>query len=165
MYFAYGSNMNLEQMGFRCPDAEVVETVRLEGYRLAFCGNDSNSGVATILPEEGSHVDGVLWQISEQDEKRLDYYEGWPRLYGKEPFQVKKTNGRSVEAMAYTMNAPYKDSPALPSQSYLLGILYGCLQNHIDNRSVLDAVQRTHQEVEQAKTQQRHKKRSREEGR
>ena len=29
-YFAYGSNMNLEQMKYRCPAAEVVENVRLE---------------------------------------------------------------------------------------------------------------------------------------
>ena len=150
-------------MRLRCPHAEVVGTVRLEGYRLAFCGSNSN-GVATVLPEDGSHVDGVLWRISEQDEKSLDYYEGWPRLYEKEPLRVTRANGRSVEAMAYTMNAPYKDSPALPSQSYLLGILYGCLQNHIDNGSVLDAVQRTGQEVEQAKAQQ-HQKKNREEGR
>lgn len=155
--------MNREQMRLRCPHAEVVGTVRLEGYRLAFCGSNSN-GVATVLPEDGSHVDGVLWRISEQDEKSLDYYEGWPRLYEKEPLRVTRANGRSVEAMAYTMNAPYKDSPALPSQSYLLGILYGCLQNHIDNGSVLDAVQRTGQEVEQAKAQQ-HQKKNREEGR
>lgn len=39
LYFAYGSNMNLNQMAFRCPDAEVVESVRLEGYRLAFRTN------------------------------------------------------------------------------------------------------------------------------
>lgn len=32
--------------------------------------------------------DGVLWRISEQDEKHLDFYEGWPRLYGKEPFRL-----------------------------------------------------------------------------
>lgn len=125
-------------MRLRCPHAEVVEAVRLEGYRLSFCGGNNN-GVATVLLEDGSHVDGVLWRISEQDEKSLDYYEGWPRFYGKEPLRVTRANGRSVEAMAYTMNAPYKDSPALPSQSYLLGILYGCLQNHIDNGSVLDA--------------------------
>lgn len=150
--------MNLEQMGFRCPHAEAVETVRLEGYRLAFCGGNSNNGVATILPEDGSHVDGVLWRISEQDEKNLDYFEGWPRFYGKESYRVTGTNGRAVEAMAYTMNAPYKDSPAIPSQSYLLGILYGCLQNHIYNGFVLDAVQRTRREVEQAKTQQQRKK-------
>ena len=39
LYFAYGSNMNLNQMAFRCPDAEVVDTVRLEGYRLTFRTN------------------------------------------------------------------------------------------------------------------------------
>ena len=60
LYFAYGSNMNLNQMAFRCPDAEVVESVRLEGYRLAFRTNGGGNGVATILPEEGSYVDGVL---------------------------------------------------------------------------------------------------------
>ena len=34
LYFAYGSNMNLDQMEFRCPDAEVAGNVRLEDYRL-----------------------------------------------------------------------------------------------------------------------------------
>ena len=37
-YFAYGSNMNLDQMAYRCPAASVVEPVYLEGYRLTFCG-------------------------------------------------------------------------------------------------------------------------------
>ena len=77
LYFAYGSNMNLNQMAFRCPDAEVVESVRLEGYRLAFRTNGGGNGVATILPEEGSYVDGVLWRISERDEQHLDHYEGF----------------------------------------------------------------------------------------
>ena len=63
LYFAYGSNMNLNQMAFRCPDAEVVDTVRLEGYRLAFRMNGGGNGVATILPEPDSYVDGVLWRV------------------------------------------------------------------------------------------------------
>ena len=61
LYFAYGSNMNLNQMEFRCPDAEAVDTVRLEGYRLTFRMNGGRRGVAAVLPEEGSHADGVLW--------------------------------------------------------------------------------------------------------
>ena len=48
--------MDLDQMAYRCPKAEVVETVRLEGYRLTFAA--AGSGLATIFPEEGSHVDG-----------------------------------------------------------------------------------------------------------
>ena len=51
-YFAYGSNMNLEQMKYRCPAAEVVENVRLENYRLAFRGRAPGNGVSTVLPEK-----------------------------------------------------------------------------------------------------------------
>ena len=46
----------------------------------------------------------------------LDLYEGFPRLYGKEPVTVVDPDGLKREVMAYTMNSPYKDAPALPSQ-------------------------------------------------
>lgn len=88
-YFAYGSNMNLEQMKYRCPAAEVVENVRLENYRLAFRGRAPGNGVATVLPEKGSYVEGVLWKITEACEKSLDFYEGFPSFYGKESIRVK----------------------------------------------------------------------------
>ena len=139
LYFAYGSNMDLNQMAFRCPDAEVLETVRLEGYRLAFRSNGGNRGVATILPDPDSHVDGVLWEISPEDERNLNFYEGFPRLYGKRTLTVVNRLGKEVEAMAYVMNAPYKDRPAVPSASYLRGILRGCQQNGIDTHPVLAA--------------------------
>ena len=117
-YFAYGSNMNLDQMAYRCPAASVVEPVYLEGYRLTFCGRGKGSGVATILPEEGSRVEGVLWKITPECEKSLDFYEGYPHLYGKEPVLVQGKDGMKREVMAYTMNAPYKDQPAIPSDLY-----------------------------------------------
>lgn len=88
-YFAYGGNMNLEQMKYRCPAAEVVENVRLENYRLAFRGRAPGNGVATVLPEKGSYVEGVLWKITEACEKSLDFYEGFPSFYGKESIRVK----------------------------------------------------------------------------
>ena len=139
--------MNLNQMAFRCPDAQVVDTVRLEGYRLAFCMNGGGHGVATILPEPDSFVDGVLWRISERDEQSLDLYEGFPRLYGKESVTVVDPDGLKREVMAYTMNSPYKDVPALPSKSYLEGILNGCRQNGIETASVLEAVWITQREL------------------
>ena len=131
LYFAYGSNMNMDQMAFRCPDASVVGVVRVDDYRLTFCGS-GYAGVATILPQAGSHVDGVLWRISAADEKHLDFYEGYPRLYGKEPVEVIDSSGQRMTVMAYTMNSPYKECPTPPSQGYLRGILDGCRQNGID---------------------------------
>lgn len=149
LYFAYGSNMNPNQMSYRCPGAEEVGSVRLEGYRLAFRTNGSGNGVATILPEEGSYVDGVLWQISEWDEQYLDHYEGFPNLYEKESVTVINQDGQKQEVMTYTMNSPYKDIPALPSDAYLMGILFGCLQHKISREPVLEAVRRTQQELPQ----------------
>ena len=111
-------------MAFRCPDAEVVGTVRLENYRLAFRSNGGGRGVATILPEKGSYVDGVLWRISARDEQYL-----------------RASDGKQIPVMAYTMNAPYRNTPALPSWEYLNGIVIGCRQHGIDPWPVLEAVQ------------------------
>ena len=44
LYFAYGSNINLDQMAHRCPAAEVVGPVVLENYRLLFRGNYRGNG-------------------------------------------------------------------------------------------------------------------------
>ena len=141
LYFAYGSNMNTNQMAFRCPDAQAVGTVRLEGYRLTFAGNGGRRGVATILPEKGSYVDGVLWRIFPKDEQSLDHYEGFPVLYGKETVSVRTSDGKQIPVMAYTMNAPYRNTPALPSWEYLNGIITGCWQHQIDSWPVLEAIQ------------------------
>lgn len=129
LYFAYGSNMNLDQMEFRCPAAEVVGNVRLDGYRLTFCSRNPDSGVATILPQKGSHVDGVLWKITQDCEKSLDHYEGYPYLYGKETIHVQAADGMLLESMVYVMNAPYKTAPG-PAIPVLSGWdLEGCEQN------------------------------------
>ena len=145
LYFAYGSNMNLDQMEFRCPQALPVGNVRLEGYRLTFCGREN--GVATIVPEKGSHVDGVLWKITRQCEKSLDRYEGYPHLYGKQEITVTDQNGTEKKTMVYVMNAPYKDHPAPPSDFYLAGILEGCRQNGIPDEPIMEAVKRTEKEI------------------
>lgn len=39
LYFAYGSNINLGQMAYRCPDTAVMGPVTLEGWELLFHRN------------------------------------------------------------------------------------------------------------------------------
>lgn len=158
-YFAYGSNMNLNQMEFRCPAAKVVENVRLDGYRLAFGGTRSDHGVATIIPEEGSYVEGVLWSITSECEASLDRYEGYPHLYGKEMVTVRGEGDLQQNVAVYIMNAPYKDCPSIPSDFYLKGIVEGCHQNGISTTSIQKAVKRTHEEIKA--TEQRNKSRHR----
>ena len=121
-YFAYGSNMNLDQMAYRCPAAEAVCTAKLEGYELFFAGRPGN-GVASIRPKQGGAVEGVLWKLTQACEKSLDHYEGFPALYGKETVRVRGSDGTEHRVTAYTMQEPYSRIPAMPSMGYLAGIL------------------------------------------
>ena len=117
--------MDLDQMAYRCPKAEVVETVRLEGYRLTFAA--AGSGLATIFPEEGSHVDGVLWSLTGDCEKSLDLYEGYPDFYDKQEITVKYKGGREIKAIVYIMTKDY---------------MQNCRQNQIPTEPILKAARK-----------------------
>ena len=139
--------MNLDQMEFRCPDAEVIGNVMVKDYRLAFRGNSRGNGVASILPEQGEQVSGVLWSITEKCEKSLDYYEGYPYLYGKQDILVQCEDGQELYAAVYIMNEPYQSQPALPGKLYLEGILEGCRQNGLSENEIQKAVHATSKEM------------------
>ncbi len=157
LYFAYGSNINLDQMAYRCPAAEVVGPVVLENYRLLFRGNYRGSGVATIAPRKGGKVHGLLWKITPACERSLDAYEGWPTLYGKQSVTVRDRAGQELSVMAYVMDL-FRE-PAEPSQYYYNGILEGYRQNGLPPAALERALEHCAKEVdkklEQANTAKR----------
>lgn len=104
LYVAYGSNLHLGQMRYRCPDAKVYGAGVIKNHELTFWGSWSRNGVATILPGADTDVPVGIWEISADDEKNLDVYEGWPNLYRKEDIEVVMADGSTVTAMVYLMN-------------------------------------------------------------
>ena len=143
LYFAYGSNLDLEQMAQRCPDAETVGPVRLENYELRFRGN----GFATVTPKKGSVVYGLVWKITPNCEQSLDRYEGYPRHYTKETVTVKDAAGAEIPVMVYIMAEPYCRQPALPSPYYYRVIQRGFEANGLPVESLQAAWSRTIDEV------------------
>ena len=139
LYFAYGSNLDLEQMAQRCPDAEIVGPVRLENYELRFRG----SGFATVAPKKGSTVHGLVWKITPNCEQSLDRYEGYPRHYMKETVTVKDAAGAEIPVMVYIMAEPYCRQPALPSPYYYRVIQRGFEANGLPVESLQAAWDRT----------------------
>lgn len=139
LYAAYGSNLNLRQMAVRCPDAAVVGTAELADHELVFRGS-AGFGVATVEPREGCSVPILLWEISAQDEKNLDRYEGWPLFYGKKTLGF-EADGQTVPAMVYIMR-PGRDA-ALPSDAYYDTILEGYEDNGLDPSVLEQALERT----------------------
>ena len=147
LYFAYGSNINLRQMAHRCPDAQVVGPVRLEGYELLFRGAAREYGVATIAPKEGGAVHGLLWNLPPESEQALDMYEGYPHLYDKELVSVRDTDGRALSVMAYVMTNLPQRTPSLPSPYYFGGIQEGYRDNGLPEKALHQALRHVLEET------------------
>ena len=81
LYIAYGSNLNLEQMAFRCPTAKVVGKSELKDYELLFRGG-RRGAVATVEPKEGSTVPVLIWEIQNRDRHRWIFMKGIPICTG-----------------------------------------------------------------------------------
>ena len=116
-YFAYGSNMDLVQMAERCPGARVLDGGCLAGVRFII----TSRGYGSVVPDAGSVVFGILWDITAHDELSLDVYEGVPKgLYRRSQVTVTTTGGKNTDALAYV--AAHTDHGA-PNEGYLEGII------------------------------------------
>lgn len=146
LYAAYGSNMNLEQMARRCPNANVLCIGALNGYRLTFRGNGSGAGVANVEPAEGSSVPIVVWTITPRCEKVLDIYEGYPRLYIKETMKIETKLG-AMNAMFYVMTKEYANRPVTPGGRYYGIIQRGYEDHEIDTMPLMENLHRASKEV------------------
>ena len=114
-YIAYGSNMVEEQMAHRCPNARLIGTGQLPNHRLEFYLH------ATVERSraKGASVPVAVWEINEEDEQNLDYYEGFPKYYTKHKRKVLMDDGSQIEGMVYIMNMI---RPLIPHASYYNGI-------------------------------------------
>jgi len=143
-YFAYGSNLDLGQMQFRCKFAKPIGTAELHDYELRF------NGVADVAPRKGEKVVGGLWRITNRCLKALDLYEGYPHLYDRKVVEVVDEFGDIVEALVYIMQPTHRRSVAnLPSRFYFEVIERGYADFGLNTRPLFEALERTEDEVEQ----------------
>ena len=131
LYIAYGSNINLEQMAFRCPHSKVIGTSEIRDFELEF------RGVATIVPKKGATVPVLIWELDDRDLPTLNKYEGCPSFYRQEkmPFEL---DGKSYEGMAYLMN---RGTISPPSPQYYDTILQGYRENSLDESYLWTALE------------------------
>lgn len=79
LYIAYGSNLNLPQMAFRCPTVRVVSTIKIKDCKLLFSGGPGSS-VVTVEPLKGSSVPVPLWKLRGKTVPAMVYDERWTSL-------------------------------------------------------------------------------------
>ena len=136
LYVAYGSNLNMEQMKWRCSTAKIYGTGVIKDYKLQFKGSPFNS-FATIAPKTGATVPVAVWEILPRDETNLDRYEGYPSHYFKQDVKVKLEN-EEVEAMVYIMNPTMNFG--LPSQMYYKIVHEGYVDCNLNTDFLINAV-------------------------
>ena len=126
-YLAYGSNLNIAQMQFRCPDATVVGTAVIPDYELLFKGSLTGAYL-TIEPKQGSQVPVGVWEVSLTDEFRLDRYEGFPSFYYKKEIRISVADNRTGktrqrDAFVYIMHEDRK--LGVPTDMYVRTCIEG----------------------------------------
>ena len=154
-YIAYGSNLNTEQMMWRCPTARIVGTGFIHGYELLFKGSKSGSYL-TIEKNDDSEVPVAVWKIDVDCEKSLDRYEGFPSFYYKKEFTIDVTGIKSkkqyhLDAFAYIMHEERKIG--IPSREYVITCIQGYEIFGFDIKYLEKAYRRS-QEEENAKRKQ-----------
>lgn len=126
-YIAYGSNLNIRQMRMRCPSARIIGTSVLKDYELLFKGSKTGSYL-TVEKKSGGSVPVAVWEVTAQDEKALDRYEGFPNFYYKKeltlPIKGIRTGKiRKRRVFVYIM---HEDRPiGIPSDFYMDTCLEG----------------------------------------
>ena len=100
LYFAYGANMNQDNMAWRCPQAENPRPYILRDWRLRFYTH------ATIEYSPGDSVWGIMWDITPECERSLDSFEGFPVYYTKRKYRQDKKKFFFYEMASYREGIP-----------------------------------------------------------
>lgn len=128
-YFAYGSNMNLARMHDRGMQVVDVRPGLMRNFRLVFnkCAvGEDGLAHANIAYAPGDRVEGVLYELVDVGEiRRMDPYEGAPRLYSRDVFPIEIDAGAHQPAWVYVANRAVILEGLRPAAWYLAHLLEG----------------------------------------
>lgn len=123
-YFAYGSNMNIKRMLERGVFFSSKEKGTLKGYKFIInkkSQKNPNIGFANIIRDDNSEVEGIIYEVSENDILKLDKYEGYPKHYNRVTYII-----NNKECVIYIANQEWTSVNELEStEEYKNHILEG----------------------------------------
>jgi len=142
LFFAYGSNMNPEQIAFRCQRPEIFAVAYLPDHKISFHGYNKkwDGGEEGLIYQPGMQLWGVIYKLSFSDMDRLDAWQD-ARLNGTGPYfqcpaEVINTQGNLYPVVLYK-----KDILAefqLPSEEYLNHIVDGAISHGLPENYIND---------------------------
>jgi hypothetical protein len=149
-YLAYGSNLNVEQMTYRCPDAKPIGSTQINDYRLLFKGSRTGAYL-TIEAAPGYKVPVGVWMVSEDDEAKLDRYEGYPHFYYKKQIPL-LLKGKIIMAFVYIMHEEREIGN--PSEFYIKTCTAGYEAFKFDMHILQEAIEYSRKNAKQPEIKQ-----------
>jgi cation transport regulator ChaC len=142
LYFAFGSNLDPDQIAERCPDHRVVGRAALRDHRLVFPlhSNRWNGGVASVQLHHGGTVWGMIYDLTDEDLKSLDGYEGFRgagdqhNVYDRVTVTAdidRPDDGSIPRRVRCETYVARPSNPGPPSQRYLDAILKGARHHRL----------------------------------
>ncbi len=137
-YFAYGSNLFVDQKEERTGRIRQAVRSRLAGYRFAFNKRGGGSQVyANIVPDDSAEVWGVVYLCNPEAIRGMDRYEGVASgHYERISVMVEQVSGEKAEAITYVAGEDYVCEPSKPSIEYLGKITSGARHHQLPEEYV-----------------------------
>ena len=127
-YFAFGSNMDKQQMIDREVEFTEMQKGIMKDWKLVFNKRKwkgEGVGFANIVPEYGLTVEGIIYKVNENTIQTLDDLEGIPKAYHKKTMLVENINKESVNCIVYIANHSRTNNSLKPEKKYLNHLLAG----------------------------------------
>jgi len=148
LYFAYASFLSSEVLRRHCPSTRFVSRAYLPNFKVDFTylSRTYNCGVASIEPSPGEMARGVIYDVPEEEMKRLDVVEAVPQgYYVRETYILADDEGEFVRAEAYRTTSP--NGPYKPNRRYVGLMLQGAREHKLDPEYV-DNLQALYDQLE-----------------
>ncbi|MBW1689895.1 MAG: gamma-glutamylcyclotransferase [Deltaproteobacteria bacterium] len=121
-YFSYGQSMDNEKMREWDVEFSGRNRARLLGYRLEFNKislENPDEGYANIVQFENGIVEGLLYEIREEDLSKLDEHEGCPDQFERIEVEVLSDSWQRVKAFTYGARPDKVKSGLKPTMEHI----------------------------------------------
>ena len=133
LYFAYGSNMNIDWISQRCPGIKPLGRARLDDYAIGFRYPSTSwpgGGACDIMPQQGKAVWGAVYEITDQHLESLNQAEDL-HLNGYRRIEVTvDMEGKQLQAISYEV-VDKLPQEMKPMPGYLQLLLTGAAEHQL----------------------------------